>query len=80
MKTTQQWQDRLGYYLVGNKKFFNKSLALIEHSVTREPITWIFNDSAYGAINWTIPIETSLTELYRQRAQQLRNEYDYLVF
>ena len=79
MKTTQQWQDRLGYYLVGNKKFFNKSLALIEHSVTREPITWIFNDSAYGAINWTIPIETSLTELYRQRAQQLRNEYDYLV-
>jgi hypothetical protein len=79
MKNTQEWRDRLGYYLVGNKKFFNKSLALIEEKLTNESVRWIFNDSAYNNINWTIPIETSLTELYRQRAQQLRDDYDYLV-
>jgi len=71
--------DRLGYYLVGWKKFYNKTLALIESKRSGYQLKWIFNDQVYGNINWSSPIEISLTELYRQRAQQLRDQYDYLI-
>jgi hypothetical protein len=71
--------DRLGYYLVGEKKFYNKTLALMESFRTRYQPQWVFNDAVYGAINWTIPIEESLPSIYRRRAQQLRDKYDYLV-
>ena len=71
--------DRLGYYRVGWKKFYHKTLALIEHTKTRQPLEWIFNDSTYGAIDWSIPVFESLDGLYRKRAQQLRDNYDYLA-
>jgi hypothetical protein len=71
--------DRLGYYRVGWKKIPNKTLALIEQKRTGYEIEWIFNDDVYGTIDWTVPIETPLMELYKRRAQQLREQYDYLV-
>jgi len=71
--------DKLGYYLVGWKKFYNKTLALIESKKTGYDIKWIFNNEIYDNIDWTIPIETSLLDLYKQRALQLRNKYDYLM-
>jgi hypothetical protein len=71
--------DRLGYYMVGWKKFYHKTLALIESKKTGYQIEWIFNDSAYGSIDWSIPILVDLNELYRIRAQQLRDKYDYVV-
>lgn len=71
--------DKLGYYLVGWKKFYNKTLALLESKKTGYDIIWIFNDDVYGRINWTIPIETPLMEIYKNRALQLREKYDYLV-
>lgn len=72
-------QDRHGYYLVGWKKFYNKTQALIYASENKFNVRWVFNDEVYDKINWQTPIETSLFELYRQRAQQLRDKYDYLV-
>lgn len=72
-------KDRLGYYLVGMKKFYNKTLALIETNNTGYELQWIFNDNAYKSIDWSIPINVDLLDLYKQRAQQLRSKYDYLV-
>jgi hypothetical protein len=71
--------DNLGFYLVGWKKFYNKTLALIESKKTGYDAMWVFNDQVYGSIDWSIPIDTPLLELYRRRAQQLRDQYDYLV-
>lgn len=71
--------DRLGFYQVGQKKFYHTPMALIEHSKTGQPINWIFNDEIFGSIDWSIPVEESLDELYRQRAQQLRDCYDHLT-
>lgn len=71
--------DHLGFYLVGWKKFYSKTLALIESKKTGYDLLWVFNDDVYGAIDWTVPIETSLLELYKQRALQLREQYDYIV-
>jgi hypothetical protein len=72
-------QDKRGYYLVGWKKFHNKTEALMYASKTNFNIRWVFNDAVYDSIDWTIPIETPLAELYKQRAQQLRDTYDYII-
>jgi hypothetical protein len=65
--------------LVGCKKFYNKTQALIESKKTGFEVKWSFNEDVYGKINWSDPIETPLFEIYRQRAQQLRDNYDYLM-
>jgi len=70
--------DRLGHYQVGQKKFHNKTLALMESYRTRHTVTWNFNNAVYGAMDWTRPVEESLASIYRRRAQQLRDQYDYL--
>lgn len=72
-------RDRLGYYLVGWKKFSNKTHALLESKKSGYDVEWIFNDDVYGKIDWTVPIQTPLMELYKARALQLRQKYDYII-
>lgn len=73
------WQHRLGYYQVGNKLILNKANALLEAQASNVKARWVFNDNVYGRYDWTVPIETPLKELYRRRAQQIRDQYDYLM-
>jgi len=70
--------NRHGHYCVGDKIFLNKADALIAASSTAANVRWDFNDAVFSSINWSTPIATSLFELYRQRAQQLRDKYDYV--
>jgi hypothetical protein len=71
--------DRLGYYRVGFKKFYNKTLALLENHKTGYDLIWVFNDDVYGSIDWSVPIQEPLLNIYKRRAQQLREKYDYLA-
>jgi hypothetical protein len=71
--------DKKGYYLVGWKKFYNKTEAVTYATKNSFEVRWVFNDNVYSKIDWTIPIEVSLKELYRTRAQQLRDKYDYVI-
>lgn len=71
--------DHLGYYLVGWKKFYNKTLALIESKKTGFELLWIFNEDVYSSIDWTIPVQDDLFTIYKKRAKQLRDKYDYLM-
>lgn len=71
--------DKLGFYLVNKKKFHNKTLALIESKQQQQPIKWFFNEQVYNSFDWTVPIEMPLFEIYKQRARQLRENYDYLI-
>lgn len=71
--------DKNGYYLVGWKKFHNKIQALQYSTATGFDVRWIFNDEVYSKFDWTVPITQSLKELYKNRAQQLRDTYDYIV-
>lgn len=71
--------DKKGYYLVGWKKFHNKIQALQYSTATGFDVRWIFNDDVYSKFDWTVPITKSLKELYKNRAQQLRDTYDYVV-
>lgn len=71
-----------GYYEVGDNKFFFKNQALYESAVTGKPMRWDFNDqcwSLYLNNNRHLLGTRSLDELYKQRALQLRDKYDYLI-
>ena len=75
-------QDRMlqyGFYQVGEYKFYSKFEAQILSEKSGLPIRWNFNDEAYDCSNWQVEPVESIGELYRQRAQQLRDQYDYLV-
>ena len=77
---TTERQDKFGFYQVDGLKTYSKFEA-IEHSLkynTASP-TWNFNESVFECYNWSQEPSTSLNELYRRRAQQLREKYDYLV-
>lgn len=71
-----------GYYMVQNNVFRNKLFALQQASRLRlgvKDVKWVFNDSVYEAQDWKKPVAVPLSQLYRMRAQQLRDRYDYLV-
>lgn len=69
-----------GYWELDGKYFFNKVECFRYASKNRKyDITYHFFDSAYKNLDWNNEPSESLTELYRQRAQQLRDKYDYLI-
>jgi hypothetical protein len=71
--------DKFGYYQVGERRFYNKRTALLHSSQTGEKIQYCYYDGIFGAFDRTKLGKTDLYELYRQRAQQLRDEYDHLI-
>jgi hypothetical protein len=69
---------KLGYYQVGEKKFFSKPMALVEATSTGQFPEWNFNNDTWSSQNWLIEPGTDIRTLYRLRAQQLRDRYDYI--
>lgn len=72
-------QDKFGFYQVGDFRTYSKFEAIEQHAKTNKKFQWNFNDTVYASCDWTHEPEESLSELYRQRAQQLREQYDHLV-
>jgi hypothetical protein len=68
-----------GYYIVGDKIFSDKIEALIYASETRADVSWNFHDELFSKVNWEKEPSIPLTELYKQRALQIREKYDYIV-
>jgi len=71
--------DKFGFYRVGDFKFYSKIESIEMHTKTGIHPHWDFNESVFSSYDWTKEPTESLGELYRQRAQQLRDKYDYLV-
>ena len=72
--------DQFGYYTVGPTfKTYSKLEAIEEMSRTGIHLGWHFNQETFSAYDWTREPSESLAELYRQRAQQIRDSYDYVV-
>ena len=72
-------QERFGFYRVGDLKFYSKLEAAHAHEKSGNRISWEFNDAVYSSYDWKSEPTESLQELYRQRAQQIRDKYDYIV-
>lgn len=68
-----------GYYIVGDKIFAHKLHALQEATRTQTEPTWVFNDREFGSLDWKQSSNVPLHELYKIRAQQIRDKYDYLI-
>jgi hypothetical protein len=66
-----------GFWKAGSECFFNKAEALRYSTAYGMPVTYHFFDEIY-ARNKGEPQET-LTEIYKQRALQIRSQYDYVV-
>jgi len=69
---------KLGYYKVGDQTFYSKPEALIYATDTDQLVAWHFNPGTYAKVNWTEEPESDIRELYRLRAVQLRDRYDYI--
>lgn len=68
-----------GYYEVGSSHYHNKIQAILDSQLLGRPLYWNYLDQEFDQHDWTRePIE-SLPQLYAQRAQQLRERYDYLI-
>lgn len=68
-----------GIYQVGAEQFFNKTQALTQATAKNLPVHWNFHDHIFGNLDWTKRPAGTLGELYKQRAQQLRDQYDYVI-
>ena len=71
--------DYFGCYRVGNDKYYSKLEAIEAHTRTGIHPHWDFNEAVYSAYDWTVEPKETLEELYRRRAQQIRDQYDYVV-
>jgi hypothetical protein len=68
-----------GYWKVLDKKFINKFQALRFATDCLKPVQYIYFDDVWKNFDRSLIGKTSLKELYKQRAQQLRDSYDYLI-
>jgi hypothetical protein len=71
--------DRFGYYRIGNLRTYSKLEAIELHEKTGYHPEWYFNEASFSSYNWKVEPQLPLAELYRQRAQQIRDRYDYIV-
>lgn len=78
MNKLLEQNDKLGFYTVGTTKHYIKPQALIEATKTGHFPEWNFNRSTFDNFAWAHEPEAELRELYRLRAQQLRDKYDYI--
>jgi hypothetical protein len=69
---------KLGVYTVGSNTFHGKPQALIEATKTNQFPTWDFNNIVFDKLDYTVEPEVPLLTLYKIRAQQLRDKYDYI--
>ena len=69
-----------GYYVVNGNIITNKLQAIIEATKSQTNFQWVFFDDVFiNAITKFNKYDISLKEMYRDRAQQLRDSNDYLI-
>ena len=69
----------MGYYKVGNKTFAGKLEAVLEAQATKQKVEWNFFDEVFEKVNWFEEPTMTIDQLYKIRAQQIREKYDYVV-
>jgi len=70
---------KLGYYSVNNFIFDKKIEAVLVANKTLADLQWNFNDEIFDRYDWTTEPSMSLLDIYKARAQQIRDQYDYVI-
>jgi hypothetical protein len=73
------FDQKLGYYSVGNQVFKSKIDACIAGTQQNTHPEWHFNDQIWKNTNWTIEPQLNILEIYKARARQIREKYDYVI-
>lgn len=70
-----------GFYQVGDRHFYSKLEACMaaQNLPGRHFLHWNFHESEFGHYAWDSEPPVDILDLYRERAQQLRDNYDHLV-
>lgn len=68
-----------GYYEVNGHRTFSKLEAIELQNKTGHWPHWRFNDEVFARQNWLQDPQLDLYELYKARARQIRETYDYVV-
>lgn len=71
--------DRNGFYQIGDRKTYLKTELMDWHHHMPQAWKWNYNDDFFGQFDWLEEPKESINELYKQRALELRKNYDYLV-
>jgi hypothetical protein len=72
-------RDKFGYYSVGNQKVHNKIQALKLATDTQQNVTWHWADDVWNRVDWLNEPALDVYDLYRMRARQIRERYDYVI-
>lgn len=69
----------LGTFIVNDQKYTSLIEATLEAQKTLTDIKWDFFSDCFNKVNWLVEPTPSLDELYKSRAQQIRDQYDYVI-
>lgn len=75
---TIEQNPKLGFYQIDDTKYYSKVEALIAGTKAGVFPEWHFNRPVFNHYHWEQEPATGLQELYRLRAQQIRDQYDYI--
>lgn len=67
------------YYSSDNKVFSSKVEALKYRASSHLGISLYYNDTSYDKVNWLQEPNLSLDQLYKQQAEKIRDEHDYVI-
>ena len=71
--------EKYGYWTVADKKFFKKYDALLYATTIKQEVKFYYHDDVWNKFDRSLLGKISLPNLYKQRALQLRDTYEYLV-
>jgi hypothetical protein len=71
--------DKFGFYQVGLHQTFSKLEAFELAERLKSTASWNFNDAVFQSINWKVEPDKDLWSMYKERARQIRDAYDYVV-
>jgi hypothetical protein len=71
--------DKLGFYMVGNQRVESKIDACALGTKLNVHPTWHFGNQVWQSHDWTQEPEVDILELYKARARQIREQYDYII-
>jgi len=67
------------YYSEDGKQFSNRIEAIRYHIASEKQIYCYYYDDVYDKLDWTVEPEGSLDFHYKQQAQKIRDEHDYVI-
>lgn len=73
------FEKKLAHYTVGSTVFDSKIEACVEGTRLNIHPEWHFDDRVWHSQNWKHEPETDILELYKMRARQIREQYDYVA-